>query len=69
MLCAHGDRDEIVPYEQGEELSTALGANFVTLPRAGHNDVLHDPHWERFARQLETFVNAPEQCTKENKRP
>jgi pimeloyl-ACP methyl ester carboxylesterase len=39
-LIAHGDADEIVPYEMGVELSRAFpNARLVTIPGARHGDV------------------------------
>jgi uncharacterized protein len=39
-LIAHGDADEIVPYEMGRELAAAIpGAKLVTVPGARHGDV------------------------------
>ena len=32
----------------GQQLATALGAEMVALNRAGHNDVLSNPHWDTF---------------------
>lgn len=42
VLIAHGDRDEIVPFEMGERLFAAASGprRFVRLAGAGHNDVL-----------------------------
>lgn len=42
-LLVHGMRDQVVPFEHGEELSELLDPELVKtlwLPRAGHNDVL-----------------------------
>jgi uncharacterized protein len=40
-LLVHGDADEIVPYDMGVRLSQAIaGSRLVTVPRAGHNDLL-----------------------------
>ena len=45
LLVAHGDRDEIVPYELGERLFAAAGEpkQFLRVPGATHNDVLGFP--------------------------
>ncbi len=41
FFCAHGDRDELVPYELGERLyaSAAEPKRFLRISGAGHNDV------------------------------
>ncbi len=49
LLMIHGQRDRIVPFEQGEQLFAAAPAesyngvakHFVTLPEAGHNDIMY----------------------------
>lgn len=45
LLIAHGDRDEIVPYELGTALFAAAPEpkRFVALPGAHHNDVFGAP--------------------------
>ena len=53
---AHGTEDEIVPYEQGVSLAEALDAELLTLPNAGHNDVLSKPHWPKFAARVQSFL-------------
>lgn len=44
-LLVHGEDDAIIPVQQGETLSRALGgeARFVRVPGAGHNDLLGEP--------------------------
>jgi hypothetical protein len=37
-------------------LAEALGAEFVSLKDAGHNDVLSNPHWEKFASRVVGFL-------------
>lgn len=41
LFCAHGDRDEVVPYELGERLFAAASEpkTFLAVPGAHHNDV------------------------------
>lgn len=56
ILLAHGTEDEIVPYAQGKELASALGARMVALENAGHNNVLSSPHWDRFVRSISHFL-------------
>ena len=43
VLIVHGDRDELVPYEMGRRLFEAAPGpkQLLTIPGAGHNDVLH----------------------------
>jgi uncharacterized protein len=45
VLVAHGDRDGIVPFEQGERLFAAAAGpkRFVRVPGAGHDDALGRP--------------------------
>jgi fermentation-respiration switch protein FrsA (DUF1100 family) len=45
LLVAHGDRDEIVPFELGEQLFAAAPEpkRFLRIRGAGHNDVLDVP--------------------------
>ena len=54
--CRQGVEDEIVPYTQGQALASALGAELLTLEGAGHNNVLNNPHWARFANRLQGFL-------------
>jgi uncharacterized protein len=43
-LVVHGEQDEVVPFSQGRTLAGAIhGAEWVSVPRAGHNDVLERP--------------------------
>ena len=57
LLVAHGDRDEIVPYELGERLFAAAPEpkRFLRVPGAHHNDVFDAPPLldaiARFARE------------------
>lgn len=45
ILIAHGNRDEVVPYDHGQQLATKLQKDqrplwkFLTIDRAGHNDI------------------------------
>ena len=41
---------------EGEALASALGAELLTLEGAGHNNVLSNPHWARFANRLQGFL-------------
>ena len=65
ILVMHGDLDEIIPYEQGEQLFDAAPAEsangvpkmFLKLPGTGHNDVMlvsdrivHEAHREFLSR-------------------
>jgi fermentation-respiration switch protein FrsA (DUF1100 family) len=45
VLVAHGDRDEIVPFELGERLSAAASGprRFFRIPGADHNDAVGRP--------------------------
>ena len=56
IVVEQGVEDEIVPYAQGQALASALGAELLTLEGAGHNNVLSNPHWARFANRLQGFL-------------
>ena len=47
-LVIHGERDELIPFAQGERISRALAGpvRFVPVSQAGHNDLFG----ERVAR-------------------
>lgn len=52
-LVVHGARDGIIPAAQGERLAAALRARWVSVPSAGHNDLLAEPVvWDEIARFL-----------------
>lgn len=36
----------------GKQLAAALGAEMAVLERAGHNDVLSSPHWDKFVAAM-----------------
>lgn len=63
ILILHGERDVVVPYEHGVKLFEAAPATaadgtpkqFVTLPRADHNDVL-ETEADRFRSAIASFV-------------
>ena len=47
-LVIHGSGDRIIPVEQGREVAKALGADWLEVQSAGHNDLLaHDIVWRR----------------------
>ncbi len=58
FFAAHGDRDEIVPYELGERLFLAAPSpkRFLRIPGARHNDVFEHPtlieELARFLREV-----------------
>lgn len=58
-LFIHGDRDEIVPYEQGRKLYEAAPPpkGFFTIRGAGHNDT-YLVGGERYFRRIETFLDS-----------
>lgn len=64
VLLIHGDRDGIVPFEQGRRLFDRLGADdkcFLPVELAGHNDialVAGDGYWQ----SLNTFLNDGRPC-------
>lgn len=57
-LFIHGDRDDLVPYEQGRRLYDAAIAPkaFFTIRGAGHNDT-YVVGGERYFRQIEKFLD------------
>ena len=56
-LVLHGDKDLIVPVENGRMLAARLpNAQYVELPERGHNLMLEDP--EAFTRVVADFVRA-----------
>ncbi|MBX3442989.1 MAG: alpha/beta hydrolase [Planctomyces sp.] len=65
ILVAHGDQDGIVPYAQGQRLFDAAAANsaegvpkrFVTLPGAGHNDIL-DAAGQTWVEAVDGFLKS-----------
>ena len=59
VLILHGDRDEIVPWEQGKALFDAANEpkTFSTLPGAGHNDT-YIVGGELYIRELGRFIQA-----------
>jgi uncharacterized protein len=57
VLVLHGERDEVVPFQQGRRLFEAAPEpkRFFAIPGAGHNDTYlagGEPYW----RALEDFV-------------
>lgn len=64
VLLIHGDRDELVPFEMGEQLHRASGGRkeLLRIAGAGHNDV-----WElapdEIARRVAALVPAPKSAT------
>lgn len=58
-LIMHGERDHIVPVEQGEELYRTLGSEqkkLFTIPMAGHNDIFF-VETENYLREIKTFTD------------
>ncbi len=60
LLLLHGDRDEIVPYAQGQRLFEAAKEpkTLYTITGAGHNDtymVGGEPYWQAWERFLATL--------------
>ncbi len=65
LLVLHGQRDEIVPFAQGQQLFQAapekshngILKTFVPLPNAGHNDIMR-VHAREVAAAHEKFLNS-----------
>ncbi len=52
-LVAHGDADEIIPFDMGESVARALpNARFLRVPGAHHNDVLRPEVLDAIAAHL-----------------
>jgi len=63
MLFIHGDRDEVVPYEQGRRLFDAAHApkTFVTIAGARHNDAFlvdTDRYFDAVRQFLDSLAGA-----------
>ena len=57
-LVIHGENDRLVPLTQGRELFEALGSgqkDFVTIPRADHNDIMFVDS-EKYMQAIDAFV-------------
>lgn len=67
LLILHGDRDEVVPFAQGEALFRAANEpkTFLRIPGGGHNDLplaggaAYLEGWERFLRGLDRTAHPP----------
>jgi fermentation-respiration switch protein FrsA (DUF1100 family) len=59
VLVIHGDRDEVIAYEFGQQLFAAASEpkSFWTIPGATHND-LHVAGRSEFASRLESFYKS-----------
>lgn len=62
VLILHGDRDEIIPWEQGKALFEAANQpkTFTLLPGAGHNDTFilgGEPYLREWGRLIRTVLN------------
>jgi fermentation-respiration switch protein FrsA (DUF1100 family) len=60
VLILHGDRDDIVPMDEGRELFEAANdpKQFYTIDGAGHNDTYY-VGGERYFQALELFLEEP----------
>ena len=56
-LVIHGERDDLIPAEQGRRIAEALsGARWVPVRRAGHNDLLGQAEvWDEISRFVSGF--------------
>lgn len=54
IVIYHGNRDEVVPYEQGKKLSTVLKPNdqFVTLVGQGHMGITHNLDYQQSLKAI-----------------
>jgi pimeloyl-ACP methyl ester carboxylesterase/DNA-binding winged helix-turn-helix (wHTH) protein len=57
-IVFHGDRDRVVPIEEGRILAAEIpNARFVPLPTANHIFLEGEPAWERFLEELGAFLH------------
>jgi fermentation-respiration switch protein FrsA (DUF1100 family) len=63
----HGDRDDVVPYEQGKQVFEAAPEpkKFFTIPGAAHNDT-YIVGGKRYFQQLKKFIDG---CSGEPAQP
>jgi fermentation-respiration switch protein FrsA (DUF1100 family) len=54
VLVIHGRRDEVVPFDHGQELYAAARKAQMFVCEAGHNDC--PPDWEAFWEEVEAFL-------------
>ena len=54
VLLAHGTEDDRVPFDYSRSFAAASGAELMTLPGAGHFEVIdpRTPEWALIAAQL-----------------
>ena len=54
VLLAHGTEDDRVPFDYSRDFAAATGAELLTLPGAGHFEVIdpRTPEWELIAARL-----------------
>ena len=54
VLLAHGTEDDRVPFDYSRSFAAASGAELLTLPGAGHFEVIdpRTPEWALIAAQL-----------------
>lgn len=67
LLVLHGDRDDVVPYEQGKQVFEAAPEpkKFFTIPGAAHNDT-YIVGGKRYFQQLKEFIDG---CSGEPAQP
>lgn len=74
LLMMHGQRDRIVPFQHGEKLFAAarqqsdsgIQKRFLSLPRAGHNDMMHT-HAREITDSLSKFLAELQQQSSNSK--
>ena len=54
ILILHGSKDDLIPYKHGKMLHQAARNSKLITYTAGHNDF--PPDWERFWKDVETFL-------------
>ena len=62
LLQAHGDKDRLTPFHNGERLfdaSPSRDKHFVLMPGLGHNDPLNDEFWTAFGTFIESLDRQP----------
>ncbi|MEM8667955.1 MAG: alpha/beta hydrolase [Planctomycetota bacterium] len=56
LLCSHGDKDEVIPFELGEQLFEAAPGRkqFIRIPEGTHNSQMT----EEYRQEFETFITS-----------
>lgn len=61
VLLMHGERDNIIPFSQGNKVAEAIGSNtrWIPVPGAGHNDIFsEDVIWTEIVSFVNSFASS-----------